>query len=338
MQSLLSPDRSALSTDQLISGSPVLAGNPACVACGGLPHTPAFTNLRDYLTGDHFDILRCDGCGLLVTEPLPAGAEISKYYPERYRGNRHGFTGAWRCSQRAKAIQACFAPGFRGRILDIGCGDGSFALHMKSRGWDVAATEIDAGTINRLIASGIDAKLSATATTQGFDKPFDAITCWHVLEHMEQPLRVAEWVHSQLASGGFFQATVPNVASVQARVFGGRWIHLDVPRHRQHFSPATLESLLCSAGFSIRSRANFALEYDWFGVIQSALNAVCSQPNVLFERLINSPKDDIRRASIFDKFLTVLLTPAIAAASLPVILGLNAAGDGATLTLTCSRM
>jgi 2-polyprenyl-3-methyl-5-hydroxy-6-metoxy-1,4-benzoquinol methylase len=309
----------------------------ACVACGGLSHAPVFTDLRDYLTGDYFDILRCDGCGLQVTEPLPAGAEISKYYPERYRGNRHGFTGGWRSRRRATAIQACFPPGFRGRILDIGCGDGSFALHMKSRGWDVAATEIDADTISRLKSSSIDAKLSAVAATDGFEKPFDAITCWHVLEHMERPLQVAEWIHSQLGDGGFFQATVPNVASLQAKVFGRRWIHLDVPRHRQHFTPGTLESLLRSAGFTIQRRSNFALEYDWFGVIQSALNTVCSQPNVLFERLINSPKDDIRRASIFDKFLTVLLTPPIAAASLPAIMAMNAAGDGATLTLTCSR-
>jgi len=57
---------------------------------------------------------------------------------------------------------------------------------------------------------------------------------------------------------------------------------------------------------------------------------------VLFERLINSPQDDIRRASFADKFLTVLLTPPIALTSLPVIAALAAAGDGATLTLTCS--
>jgi len=152
---------------------------------------------------------------------------------------------------------------------------------------------------------------------------------------MERPLRVAEWVRTQLATGGVFQATVPNVASVQARLFGRRWIHLDVPRHRQHFTPATLETLLKSAGFTVQKRSNFTLEYDWFGVIQSALNVVCSKPNVLFERLINSPRDDIRLSSFTDKFLTVLFTPPVAMLSLPAIIALAVAGDGATLTLTC---
>jgi 2-polyprenyl-3-methyl-5-hydroxy-6-metoxy-1,4-benzoquinol methylase len=306
-----------------------------CLSCGNPNRTPGLTGLRDYLTGDHFDILRCDQCGLQVTQPLPSGEAIAKYYPQRYRGNRHGFTGGLRSTLRCRAIESCFPKGFRGRVLDIGCGDGSFALHMKQRGWEVAATEIDPDTIDRLCKGGIDAKLSANAEQEGFEKPFDAITCWHVLEHMERPLRVAEWVRTQLATGGVFQATVPNVASVQARLFGRRWIHLDVPRHRQHFTPATLETLLKSAGFTVQKRSNFTLEYDWFGVIQSALNVVCSKPNVLFERLINSPRDDIRLSSFTDKFLTVLFTPPVAMLSLPAIIALAVAGDGATLTLTC---
>ena len=315
--------------------SPAVTGT-ACLACGNEAWTPEFTGLRDYLTGDHFDVHRCSGCGLQVTQPLPNGEAIGKYYPQRYRGNRHGFTAAFRSAMRCRAIESCFQPGFRGRILDIGCGDGSFALHMKSRGWEVAATEIDQDTVDRLCKAGINAKLSPVADAEGFEKKFDAITCWHVLEHMENPHHVAQWVRTQLQTGGFFQASVPNVASQQARVFGRRWIHLDVPRHRQHFTPATLTALLTSAGFEIQRRSNFALEYDWFGVIQSALNLFCSTPNVLFERLINSPQDDIRRASFADKFLTVLLTPPIALTSLPVIAALAAAGDGATLTLTCS--
>jgi 2-polyprenyl-3-methyl-5-hydroxy-6-metoxy-1,4-benzoquinol methylase len=271
-----------------------------------------------------------------MTQPLPEGQAIGKYYPPRYRGNRHGFTGAMRCSLRRQMIESCFSPGFRGKILDIGCGDGSFAMHMKSRGWDVAATEIDPATIDRLAKAGIDAKLSATADAEGFDKKFDAITCWHVLEHMERPRHVVEWVKTLLAPGGFFQASVPNVASLQARVFGRNWIHLDVPRHRQHFTHETLASLLKGAGFKITRRSNFALEYDWLGVIQSALNVICSKPNVLFEWLIHSPRDAIRQSSVGDKVLTVLFTAPTAVVSLPVIVALAACGDGATLTLTCS--
>ena len=125
---------------------------------------------------------------------------------------------------------------------------------MKTRGWDVCVTEIDPDTINCLREAGIDAKLSATAEAQGFEQPFDAITCWHVMEHVEHPRRVVDWVRTQLRQDGVFLATVPNVSSLQARLFGRSWIHLDVPRHRQHFVPATLQTMLESAAFKIESR------------------------------------------------------------------------------------
>ena len=208
----------------------------ACIACGGSHFHPHLSGLTDYLTGESFDILRCAACDLLVTAPPPADA--GRYYPAAYRGNRHAFTGRWRVRRRATATEACFPTGFRGRLLDVGAGDGSFAVHMRRRGWTVAATEIDPAAVGRLRAADVDAKQPAIAERDGFGRPFDAVTSWHVLEHVEHPARTVGWVRSQLAADGVFQATVPNAAALQARLAGRHWMHLDVPRHRQHFTPA----------------------------------------------------------------------------------------------------
>jgi hypothetical protein len=43
--------------------------------------------------------------------------------------------------------------------------------------------------------------------------------------------------------------------------------------------------LLDAAGFQVLRTAHQELEYDWFGWIQSALNAVMGTPNVLFDSL-----------------------------------------------------
>src|SRR5439155_10964678 len=107
----------------------------------------------------------------------------------------------------------------------------------------------------------------------------------HVLEHVPEPLRLARWSAENLNPGGVFQASLPNLASWQAAHFGRHWLHLDVPRHLYHFTPATLRGLFDRAGLEIASTSTLAIEYDLFGVIQSALNAICSRPNVLFERL-----------------------------------------------------
>jgi hypothetical protein len=62
-----------------------------------------------------------------------------------------------------------------------------------------------------------------------------------VLEHVERPIHLARWARLQLRPKGIFQVTVPNAESQQSRLFGRRWFHLDVPRHRYHFTPHTLQ-------------------------------------------------------------------------------------------------
>jgi hypothetical protein len=62
---------------------------------------------------------RCAGCGLLVTQPMPADDVIEHYYSTKYRGDRHAFTDRMRVKLRARMLQRHFPPGFRGRLLDI---------------------------------------------------------------------------------------------------------------------------------------------------------------------------------------------------------------------------
>src|SRR5687768_6898060 len=117
-----------------------------CIACGGHDWRPWLAGLRDYLTGDAFDVIRCRQCGLGVTYPAPAEGELLKYYPPRYRGNRHAGTKPLRSRLRAGALERAVGQ-WRGRLLDLGAGDADFALLMRQRGWDVAATEIDAAAV-----------------------------------------------------------------------------------------------------------------------------------------------------------------------------------------------
>jgi 2-polyprenyl-3-methyl-5-hydroxy-6-metoxy-1,4-benzoquinol methylase len=307
----------------------------SCIGCGCDVSAVQFDSLVDYLTDDLFSIHRCKQCQLQYTYPLPAGADIGRYYPPRYRGNRHSFTGKIRSALRRRAVESCFPKHFRGKILDIGCGDGTFALEMKANGWDVSATELDAQTIANLASQGINAKLSHEALASGFATNFDAITCWHVLEHVESPQATIDWAKSLLAPQGVFQPTVPNVACLQAKLFGRHWMHLDVPRHRQHFTPATLRSMLEKAGFVIEKQTNVAIEYDWFGVIQSALNGICVRQNVLFDKMTKAVVDPARKSPMTDVAISYALAPFLAAASLPAISIGALLGDGATLTFTC---
>ena len=305
-----------------------------CEQCGSLDRLPLFSGVRDYISNEIFAIQRCESCGLCVTDPLLTDEVIARYYPQRYRTDRQKYTGPSRVKLRAAAVPKHFDPNFRGKLLDLGCGNGAFALEMQQRGWDVAVTEINDAALDEMRAKGMEAKRPDEAMRDGFAKKFDAITAWHVLEHVEHPLALAKWARTQLTPDGIFQATVPNLASWQAQVFNEEWLHLDVPRHRYHFTPGTLPALLHEAGFEIIHSTRFTFEYDVFGWLQSALNGVCTRPNVLFELLTATcegrpafPKRDI--------ILSYALTPLFATWVVPMTFIAWLAGGGASLTFTC---
>ena len=64
---------------------------------------------------------------------------------------------------------------------------------------------------------------------------FDAVTFWHVLEHLENPGEALVAAGRLLKSNGWLVVAVPDYASLQAKLFGKYWFHLDLPRHLHHF-------------------------------------------------------------------------------------------------------
>jgi SAM-dependent methyltransferase len=284
----------------------------------------------DYITSETFDLLRCGRCGLIVTHPMPDSLDC--YYPARYRTDRQKQTGGWRVRRRAAMLEKHFPRGFKGRLLDLGCGTGAFAMEMQQRGWTVSVTELNDAVLDQMRHRGMEAKRPDQALAEGFGHPFDAITAWHVLEHVPAPLELAKWSRNNLADNGVFQATVPNVASWQAKNFGRQWLHLDVPRHLYHFTPETLGMLLDKSNLRTIARSTVAIEYDLFGVIQSALNFVCSKPNVLFERL--TARDDKTPASSQDVRISYALSPLLGAVGVAHCLVAGVFKKGGTLTVT----
>lgn len=281
---------------------------PHCPICPG-DGRPRWRRVTDYISGQQFDIRQCERCGLLFTDPLPPTAHIDDYYGPRYRGNRHGVTAGFRTRRRVAEVRWIFPPGFTGRILDIGCGQGDFARAMRKAGWDVAATELDKQVLAELREEGIDARPPHGAE---FSEPFDAVTLWHVLEHSDDPLGLIGQVATWLRPGGFVFVGVPNAASPQARLFGRHWLAWDVPRHRVHFTAATLRRLLQSAGLDVVRESRLAIEYDLMGIVQSALNMCTRRPNVLFERLTSGQKQAVTQ----DLIVSVAAAPVLAGPAL----------------------
>ncbi len=80
---------------------------------------------------------------------------------------------------------------------------------------------------------------------------YDVAILRHSLEHLTDPVGDLRRVAAALRPGGLVLITVPNFGGWQARRFGSRWYHLDLPRHRVHFGPETLDRALDGAGLEL---------------------------------------------------------------------------------------
>jgi 2-polyprenyl-3-methyl-5-hydroxy-6-metoxy-1,4-benzoquinol methylase len=171
-----------------------------------------------------------------------------------------------------------------GRVLDVGCGRGVLLREFRRRGWEVQGTELSeqAASYARNTLN-IPVEIGSLETLQFPAKHFDAITLWHVLEHVANPRALLAEINRILKPDGVLLVAVPNFDSLEARVAKDKWFHLDVPRHVTHFSQATLERALNENGFEVRHTSGFAPEYDFFSFIQSVLNLCGLRHNLLYD-------------------------------------------------------
>lgn len=80
---------------------------------------------------------------------------------------------------------------------------------------------------------------------------WSAVVFWHSLEHLPDPGQAIDHAARSLDPGGALLVAVPNASSLQARVFGGRWFHLDLPRHLVHLTATALSERLGALGLTV---------------------------------------------------------------------------------------
>jgi SAM-dependent methyltransferase len=220
------------------------------------------------VSGEVFEIWECGECTARFTQHVPDAAGIGRYYQsENYISHSNTSQGLVNklyhqvrkvtLTQKRKLVQK--VTGLQtGRLLDIGAGTGLFAGAMRGAGWDVTALEPDESARKKAAEMNI-ALQDAESFFQLPAAAFDAITMWHVLEHVHKVHDYLEQAKKLLKSTGLLIIAVPNYISTDAKVYGSYWAAYDVPRHLYHFSPGAMRTLLKRHGFALHS-----MHPQWF--------------------------------------------------------------------------
>jgi SAM-dependent methyltransferase len=218
---------------------------------------------KDYTVSQtNFDIWECSNCQLRFTQNIPVQEEIGPYYNSdtyiSHSETNKGLTNKLylfvrnRTMMRKQALLQRYTKLAKGNLLDVGCGAGSFMETMKAAGWDATGLEPDLVTRNKVIEKGLtvyeNGKLFELLNEQ-----YDAITLWHVLEHVHQlHAYIMQFQKIVKANGRVFIA-VPNYTSLDAKQYGAAWAAYDVPRHLYHFAPNSVKQLVEKHGFVVET-------------------------------------------------------------------------------------
>jgi 2-polyprenyl-3-methyl-5-hydroxy-6-metoxy-1,4-benzoquinol methylase len=225
-----------------------------CPLCGSSQIHEVLT-AKDYTVSEEtFSIFHCGGCSGRFTQNVPDSTGIGKYYQSTayisHSETKQGlinrlYHSVRKITLRSKHNWVRHATGLKtGSVLDIGSGTGAFLHYMKQAGWEVTGLEPD--DTARKNAKDIY-QVDARPISELYDlapQQFDAITMWHVLEHVHDLHTYLDHIRTLLKPEGSLLIAVPNYTSVDASYYKEYWAAYDVPRHLYHFSPSSMEQLL----------------------------------------------------------------------------------------------
>jgi SAM-dependent methyltransferase len=263
---------------------------PACPVCGSDRRELLYDDLADrtwFSAGGGWALHRCLECTAGYLDPRPDRETIGRAYASYYtherpqadaqtagvRGamrngylnarygyefspaSRLGSLLAWlfpkKRSYADRSVRNLRRPSGGGRLLDIGCGEGSFLAEMREAGWDGQGIEPDTSAAALARENGIPIIGEPLDQAELPAGSFDAVTMNHVIEHFHDPIEALRISYRLLQPGGTLWIVTPNLTSRGHQLFGRDWVGLDPPRHLVLFTRAALERAVTSTGFEV---------------------------------------------------------------------------------------
>jgi 2-polyprenyl-3-methyl-5-hydroxy-6-metoxy-1,4-benzoquinol methylase len=197
----------------------------------------------------HSRMVECRECGMLYANPVLRQEDLADAYKAA------SFDSGAESRLAAVTYRALLEPHLsalpsRTSALDIGAGDGAFVEELLAMGFtnvvgvepSEAPIEAAKPAILTYLKSGI------FAAEQFAAKSLDLITCFQVIEHVWDPVKITSDALALLKPGGLFFIVAHDRRALSARIMGTKSPIFDI-EHLQLFDKRTVATLLQNAGF-----------------------------------------------------------------------------------------
>jgi 2-polyprenyl-3-methyl-5-hydroxy-6-metoxy-1,4-benzoquinol methylase len=232
-------------------------------------------------TRQPFRFVKCSHCGHLYLDPRPVITAAPQIYPSDYYTlageHRRGMLAVIKDRVVARRLRPVLAllPGRGGRVLEIGCGDGSLLLALKRARPELELTGVDiafpAALRRRLEEDGVRL-VEGPAESAALGGPHDLVIMNQLIEHLWDVDGVLGALHRAMRPGAVLSIATPDPSGWDRAFFArGAWGGYYFPRHLNLFSPAGLETVLGRAGFRVTAQARLVAPLVWIGSLRAVL-------------------------------------------------------------------
>jgi 2-polyprenyl-3-methyl-5-hydroxy-6-metoxy-1,4-benzoquinol methylase len=220
-----------------------------------------FLTVKDYsVSGEEFKLIYNSELDLLETVPQPSKDKLPEYYKsEDYIShtdskrnlleNLYHLVKGISLKRKLKLINTIASKDKT--LLDVGCGTGDFLQIAMNNGWNVFGIEPNdqARKIANIKSNNSAFKIEKLLEFES--NTFDAITLWHVLEHLPNLEEHISIFKRLLKPDGLLIIAVPNYKSYDAKYYKQFWAAYDVPRHLWHFNKQSISKLISKQSFKV---------------------------------------------------------------------------------------
>jgi 2-polyprenyl-3-methyl-5-hydroxy-6-metoxy-1,4-benzoquinol methylase len=245
-----------------------------CPSCLSSERYGAFEVVDHMVSGETFNVEFCGQCNLGITNPRPDS--IASYYDspayvshldqgQGTMGRIYGVARSFASWTKVRLISAATKKS-KGSLLDYGCGVGFFASRAERRGWLVQGVELS-DSARAKAQEKLKRGTVVSSRDELPDTKYDAVTLFHVLEHLDDPAETLRWIRGRLNPGGAIIVALPNHASPDAEYYGRFWAAWDVPIHYWHFTKESMTELAKTNGLFVEAVSPMRMDAFYVGLL-----------------------------------------------------------------------